>query len=418
MRFEELVNFLPAKTVDQYQDNLVNAFTIRLATALHQYGAPAYRLEESIALVMQRLGLEGQFLAMPTAILVAFGKPEDQKATLIRVEPGSVDLNKLSQLNTLTSDLIKGKIDAEEGLQILEKIIVTPPQYGSILTALCFGIASSTTARFLGGGWREILCATVIGVILGLISLIAARNKTFSRIFTPIAAIIAAALSVLALNIFHPLSYYITTLAGLIVLVPGFSLTGAITELATRNLISGTTKLTGALLTFLEIGFGVALGSQIGKLFHHISLTQKAYPLPEFTVWIALLFAPVAFMILFKAHPRDIGWLILSGIVSFSGARFGVELLGPEFGVCVGALMLGLAGNIFTRLLDRPAVIMLVPGLMMLVPGSIGYGSMARFLEKDVVSGVEAAFQMGFIAVALVTGLLLANTIIPARKAL
>jgi len=43
-----------------------------------------------------------------------------------------------------------------------------------------------------------------------------------------------------------------------------------------------------------------------------------------------------------------------------------------------------------------------VPGLMLLVPGSIGFGSLARFIEKDVVSAVETAFSMMLVAVAFV----------------
>ena len=53
------------------------------------------------------------------------------------------------------------------------------------------------------------------------------------------------------------------TLAGLIVLIPGFMLTIAIRELSTRHLASGTARLAGAGITFLGIIFGVALGNRL-----------------------------------------------------------------------------------------------------------------------------------------------------------
>ena len=58
----------------------------------------------------------------------------------------------------------------------------------------------------------------------------------------------------------------IATLAGLIVLVPGLTVTTAITELATSHLTAGTTRMAGAFMTFIAIGFGVALGYRIAAM--------------------------------------------------------------------------------------------------------------------------------------------------------
>jgi uncharacterized membrane protein YjjB (DUF3815 family) len=74
--------------------------------------------------------------------------------------------------------------------------------------------------------------------------------------------------------------------------------------------------------------------------------------------------------------------------------------------------------TLYARTFNRPAAVPLVPGIMLLVPGSIGFGSLSRFIERDVVYAVETAFSMGLVGVALVTGLLLANLIVPPRKAL
>ena len=92
------------------------------------------------------------------------------------------------------------------------------------------------------------------------------RSEDTRRVFEPVASLMAAALAVVTAQFVSPLSIYVTTLAGLIVLVPGLTLTTAMTELATRDLVSGTARLMGAVLIFLEIGFGVALGWQLTRL--------------------------------------------------------------------------------------------------------------------------------------------------------
>ncbi len=140
--------------------------------------------------------------------------------------------------------------------------------------------------------------------------------------------------------------------------------------------------------------------------------------LPQWTLWVALVIAPLTFAVLFNARLRDLGWIMPACWLSFGGARAGAYLFGPELGVCIGAIFAGACGNLYARWLDRPAAIPLVPAIMLLVPGSLGLSSLAKFIEKDVMSGVMTAFSMILIAVALVTGLLMANVIVPPRKML
>jgi uncharacterized membrane protein YjjB (DUF3815 family) len=75
----------------------------------------------------------------------------------------------------------------------------------------------------------------------------------------------------------------------------------------------------------------------------------------------------------------------------------------------------GCAGNLFARVFDRPSSIPIVPGLLLLVPGSIGFQSFSSLLGRETLSGVESAFQAVLAAVALVMGLLFANVLIPPR---
>jgi uncharacterized membrane protein YjjB (DUF3815 family) len=52
------------------------------------------------------------------------------------------------------------------------------------------------------------------------------------------------------------------------------------------------------------------------------------------------------------------------------------------------------------------------------VPGSFGVLSLESFLHGDFVTGAAKGFSMLLIAGALVTGVLLANVLLPARKLL
>jgi uncharacterized membrane protein YjjB (DUF3815 family) len=82
------------------------------------------------------------------------------------------------------------------------------------------------------------------------------------------------------------------------------------------------------------------------------------------------------------------------------------------------AFSVGAAGNLYARRLGRPAAVPVVPGILMLVPGSLGVRSVATLLARDVISGVELATTLLTLAGALAAGLLIANLVIPPRKLL
>jgi len=215
-----------------------------------------------------------------------------------------------------------------------------------------------------------------------------------------------------------PYSQQLAIVAGIIVLLPGLTFVIGLTELATRNLMSGTTRLMSAMLVFLQIGFGVALGTRVGALLPPIPDLPLAEPLPGWLLVPALLLATGSFAILFRARARDAGWIVLAGCIGFFGARLGALMVGPELGAFVGALLLSVCSNVLSRALDKPGVITVLPGLILLVPGSVGFRSFDALLGENVLSGVQTFFSMGLIAIAIVTGFLLANALLPPRKVL
>jgi uncharacterized membrane protein YjjB (DUF3815 family) len=200
------------------------------------------------------------------------------------------------------------------------------------------------------------------------------------------------------------------------VLLPGFSLTIAMAELAARHLASGTARLAGAFMVFIGITFGVAVG-------RHISLSLFGPPpivapetLPAWTLWAALFTIPLAFMVLLRAQPRDAVWIVAASLCGYAGSRLGALALGPHLGPCIGALTVGMASNLYERVLERPATVPLVPGVLLLVPGSIGFRSLTHLLEQRVFVGVDAAFTTLLTAMSLVAGLLLADIVLPSRR--
>jgi uncharacterized membrane protein YjjP (DUF1212 family) len=391
-------------------------FILKLGRGMHAYGYPAHRLEDALTDVSERLGVRGHYFSMPTALFASFEETDGQRTYQIRVEPGGVDLEKLAQLDAVATDVAKGALSPAEGGERLDAITAAPPRYGSLVNIAAFAVASGAASRFFDAGPHEMTVAAGIGLLTGLLSVASGKVPALGRVFEPLASAVAAFVASAAARHFPPLSFYVATVAGLIVLVPGFPLTVALTELATRNLVSGTARLMGAVGTFLAMGFGVAFGTTLGtRIFGSVPVTASA-ALPEWTLYAALLAAPLGFTILLRAHPREAPWIILSGSLGFFGARTGARLLGPEIGAFLGAFAVSAFGNLYARLVRRPFAITVVPGLLLLVPGSVGFRSFSLLLEDQTVTGIGTAFTMMMVAISLAIGLLFGNVVLPARS--
>lgn len=392
------------------------AFVLNLGRALHTSGYSAPRLEEVLVLASDRLGLTGQFFSTPTSIMASFGPQDDQRTFMIRVEPGESDLGKLARVDEVTRNVLGGRLTPAEGNAAIAAIEAMPAPYGTLVTTLAFGVASGSAARFLGGGAWEVGTGLLIGLLTGLLALVAARHPGLGRVFEPVTAFTASAIAALVASAGVPVSVLLATLAGVIILIPGLTITTAMTELSTRHLASGTARLMGAMVLLLGITFGIALGSKIVSLaFGDIPLHEPV-GLPPWTLVAALVTTPLAFVVLLKAELRDAGWILLAGALAFGGARLGTEWLGPELGAFGGALLTGMGSQWYSRITNRPSQITLVPGLLLLVPGSIGLRSLTSMMDRDVLLGVEGVFRMGLIAVSLVSGILIARIVSPRRQ--
>jgi len=382
-------------------------WVVEFAAALHRYGAPAHQLENATRSTAASMGLNVQVFAMPTALFLAFS----ESTLLLRTDPSSeVDLGRLAALYELRARVASGHTNPSSARNELLQIKRSPERFGTTLTVVAFGVASSAACCFLGGGAIEVGLALVLGLTTGILSIAAGGFAPLQRLFAPLAAFVVALASFTAAHHF-PLDANTATLAGIIILVPGLGLTTAIVEVARGHLVAGATRLTGAAVLFLSIGLGVYFAAAVRDQLWAQSLAVNSFaPLPWWAAFVAVPFASLSFLVVLKARPREIGWVLAAGAASFSGVWLGGHALGPIAGAFLGALLTSLLARFYARGGTRPMAVTLVPGILLLVPGSLGFNSVAALAVGDIDSGVTDAFSMFTTAVAIASGLLLAPT--------
>ncbi|MBY0489414.1 MAG: threonine/serine exporter family protein [Gemmatimonadaceae bacterium] len=421
MELHRVVAATPAMTAgaDDARARSARRFILQLARALHQHGTPAHRLEAALSTAARRLGLQAEFFSTPTSIMVGIGALEEQQVHLLRVEPGEPNLGQLNALGAITRDVVDGVITPDEGLRRIDALDAEPPTYPTWLVVVAFVLSSAAVACFLKVRTGDVATASVLGLLAGAIAILAGRWESTRHVTEPLAAFVVTAVAFLADAVLHTRSGYATSLAGLVVLFPGLTFTIALTELSTRHLASGTARLSGALVTFLGLGFGLALGAKAGawagaglsdSLPQLAGLLSRA-ELPVWAEWAGLIVAPLAFTVLLNGPPRDAPLIVLACAVAYLTSKYAGAAMGEELGAFLGALVVTAGSNVLARLRRRVAMVTQVPGLLILVPGSIGFRSVRSLLDQQVEAGIATGFRVAIVGISLAAGMLAGNVV-------
>ncbi|MFK7739078.1 MAG: threonine/serine exporter ThrE family protein [Planctomycetota bacterium] len=390
-----------------------HAFVVELGRAMHALGSPAYRVEDSMVACSRALGMEGSFFATPTAIFLAVGEPgEEARTTLLRVVPGDHDLGRLAALYRIRDCVVRHELSVEDGLQELRAVLAAsgPRAWVDVVGQLLIG---GGAAALLGGGGNEVLVASLAGLLVGCIGLLARRRPSLGDVQAALTCAVAA-FFVRAMAVWwQPIDVPVTTIAAIIVLLPGLSFTTALAELAIRHLAAGSARLMGAIAVFVTMAIGVGIGDRVASELCGDIVVGPAEVLGVGWLVVALCVTWVAFVLLLRGTLRQAPWVLLAIAAGFGGARLGSAILGSELGPVVGAMAVALLGNLHSRWLRAPAAIVRTPGLLLLVPGSLGLSGLTTAISGEFSESAPFVFRMILVGGSIVAGVLFAGVILP-----
>ncbi|QEF96642.1 hypothetical protein Mal15_06700 [Stieleria maiorica] len=384
---------------------------------LHRFGTPSHRLERVMGKVAVALGIHGEFLYTPTALVISLRDSSGEEMTVIRrVDSGPVNVDKLIRFDELLSRVERRETSVDAAMEEMKQIEQAKALYGPPVYIVACAVACAAVAVFFSGTPWEIALAGLVGALVAGIELLYEHWGLELGLLELLAGVVAATSSLLVACYVVPIDHRLVTLAGLIILIPGLRLTVALTELAVGHLSAGVARLSGALVSLATLFVGAILVWRLLDRFQ--PQLGPRLPVASDWQWVALAVAPIAFAIVFRAGWRQ--WPII-GLVSVLGVVVSWAT-GPRYGIEVasflGALSVGCGSNLYARIRDIPALVALTPGMLILVPGSLGYRSLSALSQQQTVEAVQYGFEMIVIASSLVGGLIVSNVIISPKRIL
>ncbi len=282
-----------------------------------------------------------------------------------------------------------------------------------LLLLAAYAIAGIALTPVLGGGWREAGAAALVGLLVGAIVLSTSRTARTEPMVAPIAAVAASFCAALLVRLGVDASADVITFAALVTLLPGMTLTIGMRELSTEHLQSGVANTASALVQLFGLAFGVAVGHSIAT--NWFGDTGEVAPAPA---WLgvrlgAALLAALAFTVTLRARSRDALLMGAATCLAVGGNEVGARVFGDEAAVFVAAVVVGVTGGLVGMKLRQSVLVFVVPGVLMLVPGSAGFSSVLQLLSDQTVSGITAAFDTFVTAMSIAYGLMVATVLLP-----
>lgn len=401
-------------------------FITELARRLHLVGVSASRLEGAIRSVALSIGVRVEIWSTPTGLLLSLSDAARSNATqetrVLRLEPGDIQLGALAKLDAIAERVVAGAMSLEEAsaaMQALDQPTTTKQQ---LMTVGAFGLAAAAVAGLLRTAWIDVSVAAVIGLLIGWLAILSSTRPHLAAAFEAVAALVATALATAFAHFVAPLSLQTVIVAALIVLMPGLSLTTAVSELASNQLVTGTTRFAGAMTVLLKLTFGSVAASQLMLAIGWTPMPGTPEALPRWVELIAMVAAAASFAVLFRASRRDIPLVMGAAILGYVLTRLGSGWLGPVASgtfagsVFFASLVMAALANVYGRWKQRPGQLVRVPGIMLLVPGSVGFRALSFVMERDYTLGFDTLVAVLSAILALVAGLLFGSLLVPPRR--
>ncbi len=398
------------------------AFVVELAERLHSYGTTAQRLEGAVTAVAQKLRLECEPWSNPTGLILTFSDPnrplgDSDTTRVIRLPPGENDLYRLSETDRIAEEVMAGRLDLAAGHAALEQLDRPRSKRWRAMQVVAYGLAAGAVASLLRLPWLDIGVAAVNGLMIGLLVDISGSRPRFKEALEAIAAMFAASMTVLVASFIAPLNQNTVIIASLIVLLPGLALTNAVNELTSQHLVSGTARFAGALTTVVKLAVGTVIALYLTDLIGLQPQIRASRPQEAWVEWCGIAVAAYAFAVLFRAHRSDYPKVMAAAAGGYLISRFVGLAWGSPAGIFLAALTLTAVGNAYARWGNRPGAIIRVPGIIMLVPGSVSLrGLLSMIQQQDVNVGQDAVLAVLNILLALIAGLIFGNLLLPARR--
>ncbi len=248
--------------------NKVAELAIETGRIVLENGGETHRVEEMMHNVCSSFGFEkNESYVTLTGMFLTLKSETGEIVTVIkRIETRQVDLDRISAISKLTHDLKKRNCDPkkdpkynpmtyDEFNQRLDDIRAKK-QYPEWVKYLCGGATPGFFCLLFGGGWLEFSVAFVMGFVITIILKYLTKLHLNAFLLNAIGAGLVVWFAKMAGLYVGYMNIDKVIIGGIMLLVPGLSITNAIRDTMAGDLVAGTARTVEAMYISAAIATG------------------------------------------------------------------------------------------------------------------------------------------------------------------
>ncbi len=376
------------------------------------HGAETFRVEESIALILQAYGLQAEAFSIPNCLIVSLKTDDGKSMTRMRrVGMHGNDLDGVERFSNLSRRICSEKPEPETVATWLEETKKSCKHHRIPFYLLAHFIGAFGFSVFFGSNIWDAFWSGILGAIVGIVNLI--MNKFHvNTFFSTILASFCMSLPAYALASFGLISNADTVIIGtLMILVPGLLFTNAMRDIIYGDTNSGVNRIVQVFLIAAAIALGTATALQtINSLLGPLTIVPAfdSRIIPQF---IGSLIGGIGFAVIFNVHGPGILLCTVGGVAAWA-TYCAVTALGTNdlTGYLIAAMASSLYAEIMARVRKSPAISYLVISIFPLLPGASIYYTMTCIVSGDMAQFSSLGLKTIAIAGAIAVGILLVST--------
>src|SRR5262245_28763368 len=272
-------------------DAELQAFVLELGRALSLAGTAVSETQERLSAVAAASGeADARVIVLPTALMISFGRTGSATIESIPQVSGALRLDQISALYELVEAAERGEVEPPDGLARLKVIRAMPPRYGPLVTIVAYALMTVGLCLVLRPAWSDLPISAGLGAVVGVLALVSRTHPTL-RVLVPVlsATIVSAATFELVKHgaVDPGLSALI---APLVTFLPGGALTTGTVELASGEMVAGSSRLVYGAVQLLLLAFGIVAGAELVGLPSEAVVHDASFAvLGSWAPWLGVL---------------------------------------------------------------------------------------------------------------------------------
>lgn len=387
-------------------------FLTDISRALTAAGIAVMSIESILKKICQAYGVKAEeVISLPTFLLIKIAGGDSKALEVTLQKPGVLPLDQVSRLYELIYLAENAEITPEQGIRRINEIINVKRQHNYIKNILGYALFSLGLGTLFLPTLNGLFFCGALGAVVGLILAYSQDKPKLTLVLPVLTAFIVSTIFSFGFKqgiVNGSLTIMVPALA---YFIPGAVLSTGMFELAANNVVSGATRLVQGVVILLLLLFGVIVGLQVAGLSGIYIIADTATPLNWWAPYIGVLVFTLGMYLFMSIRNKDMLGVLIVLFATFLGQQAGNYLLGGLFGAFIGSIIMTMLGTFLERSrLRTPYYVSIIPAFWILVPGALGFISLAALVE-NYSSSIASLIQVALTFVAISTGLLIGAVI-------